>query len=50
MTAIARVLARLSGTRADVELLKSIAMFCGAGLSVSLLLVSYGLDLGPRLF
>jgi hypothetical protein len=50
MTAIARVLARVSGTQVDVEALKTIAMFCGVGLTVSLLLASYGLDLSPGFF
>lgn len=50
MTAIARVLSRVSGTQIDVEMLKTIAMFCGVGLTVSLLLASYGLDLSPGFF
>ena len=45
MTAIANVLARVSGVQVDVETLKTIAMFCGVGLTVSLLLASYGVDL-----
>lgn len=36
MTAIAKALSRVSGTEVDVENLKSIAMFCGVGLFVSL--------------
>jgi hypothetical protein len=50
MTALARVLTRVSGTRVDVETLKTIAMFCGVGLTVSLLVASYGLDLSPGFF
>jgi hypothetical protein len=50
MMAIARVLARVSGTQVDVEMLKTIAMICGVGLTVSLMLASYGLDLSPGLF
>lgn len=50
MTAIAKVLSRVSGTQIDVEMLKTIAMFCGVGLTVSLLLASYGLDLSPGFF
>ena len=50
MTAIAKVISRVSGTEIDVETLKTIAMFCGVGLTVSLLLVSYGLDLSPGFF
>jgi hypothetical protein len=40
MAAIARVLSRASGTEVDVETLKTIAIFCGAGLAVSLLLAA----------
>jgi hypothetical protein len=36
--AIARVLSRASGTEVDVETLKTIIIFCGVGLIVSLLL------------
>jgi hypothetical protein len=51
MTAIARALSRrLPGSQSDVETLKTIGMFCGAGLLVSLMLASYGLDLSPGFF
>lgn len=50
MAAIARVLSRASGIQVDVETLKTIFMFCGVGLTVSLLLATYGLDLSPGLF
>jgi hypothetical protein len=50
MTAIARVLSRASGIRGDVEIIKIIAMFCGVGLMVTLLVASYGLDLSPGFF
>jgi hypothetical protein len=50
MTAIAKVLSRVSGTQIDVETLKTLAMFCGVGLTVSLLFASYGLDLSPGFF
>ena len=50
MAALARVLTRASGIQVDVETLKSIIMFCGVGLTVSLLLASYGLDLSPGFF
>ena len=51
MTAIARVLSRrLPASQADIETLKTIGMFCGAGLLVSLMLASYGLDLSPGFF
>jgi hypothetical protein len=49
--AIARLLARgLPSSAADVEVLKQIALFCGAGLSVSLLMLSYGVDLSSGVF
>ncbi len=48
--AIARVLSRASGTRADVETLKAIAVFRGIGLIVSLLFASNGLDISAGFF
>jgi hypothetical protein len=51
MTAIARVLSRrLPASPSDIETLKTIGMFCGVGLLVSLMLASYGLDLSPGFF
>jgi hypothetical protein len=50
MTAIARVLSRVSGTHVSVEILKTIAMFCGVGLFVLLLLATYGLDMSAGFF
>jgi hypothetical protein len=51
MTTIARVLARaFPGTQVEIEAIKAIAMLCGAGLFVSLLLATYGLDLSPGFF
>ena len=56
MTTIARVLARafprisFSTTSFDVEILKQLALFCGAGLLVSLLLMTYGLDISAGFF
>jgi hypothetical protein len=50
VAAIAKVLSRASGTDIDVETLKTIAILCGAGLFVSLLFASYGLDLSPGFF
>jgi hypothetical protein len=47
MAAIARVLSRATGTEVDVETLKTIAIFCGAGLVVSLLLARWSAYLGP---
>jgi hypothetical protein len=50
MTTIARVLSRASGTEIGVETIKTIITFCGVGLTVSLMLASYGLDLSPGFF
>ena len=51
MAAIVRVLARaLPKESLEVEILKQIALFCGAGLLVSLLMLTYGLDLSVGLF
>jgi hypothetical protein len=48
--AIARVLSRVSGIGVEEETLKTIAMFCGVGLFVSLLFAAYGLDLSAGFF
>jgi hypothetical protein len=50
MVAIARALSRVTRNQFDVEDLKSIVIFCGAGLTVSLLLACYGLDLSAEFF
>ena len=50
MTAIAKVLSRVTGTQIEIETLKTIAMFCGVGLFVSLLFATYGLDLSAGFF
>jgi hypothetical protein len=50
MAAVAKVLFRASGTEVEVETLKTIAMFCGVGLLVSLLFATYGLDLSAGFF
>lgn len=51
MAAIARAFARaLPKKSIEIEILKQIALFCGAGLLVSLLMMTYGLDLSPGLF
>ena len=51
MAAIARALSRaFTGTEAEVETLKTIALFCGAGLVVSLLLAKFGLDINAGFF
>ena len=51
MAAIAKVLSHgFPDTRFEVEVLRTIAMFCGIGLTVYLLVASYGLDLSPGFF
>ncbi len=50
MTAVARALSRAFVTFNDTEILKQLALFCGAGLLVSLLLLTYGVDLSPGFF
>ena len=50
MTALARALSRVSKTDVDVETLKTIIMFSGVGLTVSLMCAAYGLDLSPGFF
>jgi hypothetical protein len=50
MAAIAKVLSRASGTEVDLETVKTLIMFCGVGLTVSLMFASYGLDLSPGFF
>ena len=50
MHAIVRVLSRGFGTQVDIETLKTIALFGGVGLTVSLLIASYGLDLSAGFF
>jgi hypothetical protein len=51
MAALARVLSRaFPSTIAIPDVLKELALFGAAGLLVSLLLASYGLDLSSSLF
>jgi hypothetical protein len=50
LAAAARVLYRAPGVQAEVETLKAVAIFCGAGLVVSLLLATNGLDMSPGFF
>jgi len=50
MTAIARTPGRARESRIEAEPVKVIALFCGVGLLVSLLLATNGLNMGPGLF
>ena len=46
MTAIAQALSRAVQSAGEFDTLKLIAIFCGIGLLVSLVSVTFGLDLG----
>jgi hypothetical protein len=51
MTALAKVLYRTTGANVDVEVLKTIAIFCCSGLLLSLVMsMTFGLDLSPGFF
>jgi hypothetical protein len=50
MATIVENLSRASGIQVDDESLKAITIFCGFGLFVSLLCVSYGFDLVAEFF
>jgi hypothetical protein len=50
MTAIARALSRVIVTINDNEILKQFALLCAAALFVSLLMLTYGVDLSPGFF
>jgi hypothetical protein len=50
MTTLARAFSYVSDVDVQTEILKVIAIFCGAALFVSLLFASYGLDLSPGFF
>jgi hypothetical protein len=51
MTALAKAVSRaFLPTSDDNEMLKQIALFCAAGLLVSVLLLTYGVDLSPGFF
>jgi hypothetical protein len=50
MTTIARVLSRAFITINDVEVLKQLVLIAAAGLFVSVLMMTYGLDLSPGFF
>jgi ribose/xylose/arabinose/galactoside ABC-type transport system permease subunit len=50
MTTIARVLSRAFITINDVDILKQLVLFAAAGLLVSVLMMTYGVDLSPGFF
>jgi hypothetical protein len=51
MATIARLPAlRVPTTEAEADILTQLALFCCAGLLVSLLMMNYGVDLSPGFF
>ena len=50
MAAIVASLSRATGIDTEVAMFKTVVMFCGVGLFVSLLFATYGLDLSPGFF
>jgi hypothetical protein len=51
MTAIAKAISNAFPTTSpDVEILKSVALLCGIGLVVSLMAMSFGLDMSAGFF
>jgi hypothetical protein len=50
MTAIAYALSRAFQSAGEFDTLKRIALLCGVGLLLSLVCLTYGLDLSPGFF
>ena len=50
MAALVRALSRAFITINEVDVLKQLVLFAAAGLFVSLLLLTYGVDLSPGFF
>jgi hypothetical protein len=50
MAAIAKSISRASGIQADIETVKTLVRFCGAGLVVSLVLAINGLAVSTGFF
>jgi hypothetical protein len=52
MTAVVQAVSRsrASRTETDIDIFAIVALFCGAGLFVSLMFATYGLDLSPGFF
>jgi len=48
MTALAKVLTRASGIEISAEILRAIAIFCGAALLFGLVVATYGIESRPR--
>jgi hypothetical protein len=50
MEAVAKALSRVVSTEVEADTLKTIIAFCAVGLTVSLMCLSYGIDLSPGFF
>lgn len=50
MTALVHAFSRLSFVDVETQALKALLMLCGAALFVSLMFMTYGLDLSPGFF
>jgi ribose/xylose/arabinose/galactoside ABC-type transport system permease subunit len=50
MTTVSRALSRAFISINEVETLKQLLLFCAAGLLVSVVMLTYGLDLSPGFF
>jgi hypothetical protein len=50
MATLVRLIYRRFNAANDIAYLKQIALLCGAGLFVTLLLLTYGVDLSPGFF
>ena len=50
MAALARALSHATGIEIDVDMLRPILIFCGAGLLFALVIAVYGVDLGAGPF
>jgi hypothetical protein len=52
MTALVQAISRYRAARVETEteILTIVALFCGAGLAVSIIFATYGLDLSPGFF
>jgi hypothetical protein len=50
MAALVQALSRFGSTDVETDTLKLLAIFCGAGLVISIVFATYGLDLSPGFF
>jgi hypothetical protein len=50
VTAIAKTVSNATAISPDIDILKTVGLFCGIGLFVSLILASHGLDMSLGFF